>query len=114
MAQVKQSSIPVDSMSSTTSAAISTLMAMAEYMLCQRPQRVRLRSLSNSMGCLDFFNFKITESIQCLMALLTYSPPPRVEARVRLQLGLTLYHHTNNLLEARQSLEQAVCSERHR
>ena len=42
------------------------------------------------------------------MAAISLSPPARVEARVRLQLALVLYHHTENLLEARQSLEQAV------
>ncbi len=43
-----------------------------------------------------------------MLATLSLSPPPRVEARVKLQLGLSLYHHSNNLLEARQTLEQAV------
>lgn len=46
--------------------------------------------------------------MQCLLAVLSLSPPPRVEVRAKLQLGLVLYHHSNNLLEARQFLEQAV------
>ena len=55
-----------------------------------------------------FLLFQIKEAVHCMMACLSLSPPPRVEARVRLQLGLTLYHHSNNLLEARETLEQAV------
>lgn len=73
------------------SGAVSSLIAMADYFLTQNPQR-------------------ISEAIKCLLASLSLSPPPRVEAKVKLQLGLTLYHHSNNLLEARQALEQAMLS----
>lgn len=50
----------------------------------------------------------VPESVRCLMAVLSQNPPSRIEARARLQLGLTLYHHTNNLLEAREHLDKAV------
>ena len=62
---------------------------MAESLLGQSPPRVQ-------------------EAVRCLMAVLTLHPPPRTEAKTRLQLGLTLYHHTNNLLEAREHLDKAV------
>ena len=71
------------------SPTISQLVAMSEYYLHQTPPLV-------------------SESVRCLIAVLTLSPPPRIEARVRLQLGLVLYHHTNNLVEARQHLDRAV------
>ena len=62
---------------------------MAEYYLAQTPQRVQ-------------------EAVRCLMAVLSFKPPPRIEAKTRLKLGLLFYHHTNNLLEAREQLYQAV------
>ena len=62
---------------------------MVDYFLSQHPQQVR-------------------EGIHCLLAALSLHPPPRIEARARLQLGLVLYHHTNNLLEAREHLDKAV------
>ena len=64
-------------------------MSMVDYFLSQHPQQVR-------------------EGIHCLLAALSLHPPPRIEARARLQLGLVLYHHTNNLLEAREHLDKAV------
>jgi len=51
---------------------------------------------------------RIADAVRCLLALLTQHPPPRIEARARLELGLTLYHHTHNLLEARDHLDKAV------
>lgn len=50
----------------------------------------------------------ISESVRALLAVLTLSPSTRVEAQVRLQLGLVLYHHTNNVVESRQHLDRAV------
>ncbi len=51
---------------------------------------------------------RIADAVRCLLALLTQHPPPRIEAHARLELGLTLFHHTNNLLEAREHLDKAV------
>lgn len=51
---------------------------------------------------------KVSEAVRCLLAVLSLHPPARVEAKTRLQLGLTLYHHTNNLIEAREHLDKAV------
>jgi hypothetical protein len=62
---------------------------MSEYYLSLTPQNVR-------------------ESVRCLLGVLSLKPPPRIEARARLKLGLLYYHHTNNLLEAREQLHQAV------
>ena len=49
-----------------------------------------------------------SESVRCLMAAISLQPAPRIEARVRVQLGLALYHHTHNHSEAREQLERAV------
>lgn len=51
---------------------------------------------------------EVPQAIRSLLAVLSLHPPPRIEARTRLQLGLTLFHHTNNLLEAREHLDKAV------
>ena len=67
----------------------SSLLAMAEAFLGQAPPR-------------------ISDAVRCLLAVLTLHPPPRIEAQAHLELGLTLYHHTNNLLEAREHLDKAV------
>ena len=53
---------------------------------------------------------KVSEAVRCLLAVLSQDPPARVEAKTRLQLGLTLYHHTNNLIEAKEHLDKAVRS----
>ncbi len=74
---------------SLSSPSISSLLAMVESFLHQSPPRVQ-------------------EAVRCLLAVLTLRPPPRTEAKTRLQLGLVLYHHTNNLLEAREHLDKAV------
>lgn len=47
--------------------------------------------------------------IQCLQAVLNFSPPPRVEARTHLQLGNILLTHTKNIDIAKDHLEQAWC-----
>lgn len=64
-------------------------MSMVDYFLSHHPQQVQ-------------------EGVHCLLTALSLHPPPRIEARARLQLGLVLYHHTNNLLEAREHLDKAV------
>ena len=72
------------------SPTVSTLLAMSEYYLTQQTPK------------------GIKEAVRCLMAALSLKPPPRIEARTRLKLGLLFYHHTNNLHEARVQLDQAV------
>ena len=71
------------------SPTVSTILAMSEYYLSLTPQNIR-------------------ESVRCLLGVLSLNPPPRIEAKTRLKLGLLYYHHTNNLLEAREQLHQAV------
>lgn len=68
---------------------MSSLLSMAETFLGQTPPEV-------------------PQATRCLLAVLSQHPPPRIEARTRLQLGLVLFHHTNNLLEAREHLDKAV------
>ena len=51
---------------------------------------------------------KVPEAVRCLLAVLSLHPPARVEAKTRLQLGLVLFHHTNNLAEAKEHLDKAV------
>ena len=65
------------------------LVSMADYFLGLDPQRIH-------------------EAVQCLMGALALTPPPRIEARARLQLGMVLYRHTCNLIEAREHLDKAV------
>lgn len=50
----------------------------------------------------------IKECVQCLKAVFTFKPPPRVEARTHLQLGNILLTHTKNIDLAKTHLEQAV------
>ncbi|XP_013405150.1 MAU2 chromatid cohesion factor homolog [Lingula anatina] len=45
--------------------------------------------------------------IHCLQAILNLKPPPRIEARTRLQLGGLLFTHTKNIDLARSHLETA-------
>ena len=70
--------------------AVSSLIAMAEHFLSLKPKP------------------PVKEAAQCLMAALSLAPPPRVEARARLELGLLLFHHTHNLSEAKEHLDKAV------
>ena len=76
-------------MSLFCSPTISGLLSMAEAFLNQLPP-------------------KVSEAVRCLLAVLSLHPPPRIEAKTRLELGLTLFHHTNNLIEAREHLDKAV------
>ena len=63
--------------------------------------------------CLGKHPQQIQKAVHCLLAALSLNPPSRVEARLQLRVGLTLYYHSNNLLEARQHLEQAVSNHTH-
>lgn len=51
---------------------------------------------------------RIKMCIQCLQAVFSFKPPPRVEARTHLQLGNILLQYTKNIDLARTHLEQAV------
>lgn len=51
---------------------------------------------------------RIKMCIQCLQAVFSFKPPPRVEARTHLQLGNILLQYTKNVDLARTHLEQAV------
>lgn len=51
---------------------------------------------------------RIKMCIQCLQAVFSFKPPPRVEARTHLQLGNILLQYTKNSDLARTHLEQAV------
>lgn len=51
---------------------------------------------------------RIKMCIQCLQAVFSFKPPPRVEARTHLQLGNILLQYTKNTDLARTHLEQAV------
>ena len=62
---------------------------MAEFFLAQRP-------------------LPVSEAARCLMGVLALQPVPRLEANVRLRLGLLLSQHTLCTSEARQQLEKAV------
>lgn len=53
---------------------------------------------------------RIKMCIQCLQAVFSFKPPPRVEARTHLQLGNILLQYTKNTDLARTHLEQAVRS----
>ena len=50
----------------------------------------------------------IKSCVQCLQAVLTFQPPPKVEARTHLQLGNLFVQYTNNLDLAKSHFEQGV------
>ena len=77
------------------SPTVSALLSMVEFLSTCRPAAIK-------------------EAVQCLLAVLSLRPAARVEARVRLQLGLLLYHHSECASEAREHLEKAVRGERGR
>lgn len=62
---------------------------MAEFFLSQQP-------------------LPVIEASRCLMGVLALHPVPRLEASVRLRLGLLLSEHTLCVLEAKDHLEKAV------
>ena len=68
---------------------MTALLAMAEFFLTQRP-------------------LPVSEAAQCLLAVLTQQPVPRVEASVRLRLGILLSQHTQCMGEAKEHLEKVV------
>ena len=76
-------------MASSTDAWYLALLGLAENFRTSTPPNIRL-------------------CIQCLQAVFTFKPPPKVEARTYLQLGNILLTHTKNIQIARQNLEQAV------
>ena len=71
------------------SPTVTALLAMAEFFLAQQP-------------------LPVSEAARCLMGVLGLQPVPRLEASVRLRLGLLLSQHTHCTTEARQQLEKAV------
>ena len=71
------------------SPTVTALLAMSEFFLTQRP-------------------LAVGEVARCLLAVLALQPVPRVEASVRLRLGLLLSEHTSCSLEAKEHLEKAV------
>ena len=68
---------------------MTALLAMAEFFLAQRP-------------------LAVSEAARCLLGVLSLQPVPRVEASVRLRLGLLLSQHTMCVMEAKEHLEKAV------
>lgn len=48
--------------------------------------------------------------LHCLQTILNLKPPPRIEARTRLQIGSILFSHTKNIDLARSNLESSVSS----
>ncbi|XP_044735147.1 MAU2 chromatid cohesion factor homolog [Chrysoperla carnea] len=64
-----------------------------------------LLGLAENFRTLSPPNIKLC--IQCLQAVFTFKPPPRVEARTHLQLGNVLLTHTKNIDIAKHHLEQA-------
>lgn len=66
------------------------LLAMAEHFMSVQPQR-------------------ISEALQCWIASLSLSPPAAsLRSLTCCKIGLTLYHHTSNMEEAKTYLNQAV------
>ena len=65
------------------------LLAMAEHFMSAKPQR-------------------IPEALQCWIASLSLSPPASLRSLTCCKIGLTLYHHTSNMEEAKAYLNQAV------
>ena len=76
------------------SPTVTALLAMSEFFLSQRPPPV-------------------SEVARCLLAVLALNPVARVEASVRLRLGLLLSEHTSCSREARQQLEKTVRTHTH-
>jgi len=75
-------------MANSQDAYYLSLLALAECFRTQEP--------SNIKSC-----------IQCLHAVITLKPPPKVEARTHLQLANLLIQYTKNTVQARDHLEQA-------
>ncbi|XP_071513355.1 MAU2 chromatid cohesion factor homolog [Panulirus ornatus] len=75
-------------MANSQDAYYLSLLALAERFRTQEPANIK--------SCL-----------QCLQAVLTFRPPPKVEARTHLQLANLLIQYTKNTQLARDHLEQA-------
>ncbi|XP_045603742.1 MAU2 chromatid cohesion factor homolog isoform X1 [Procambarus clarkii] len=75
-------------MANSQDAYYLSLLALAERFRTQEPANIK--------SCL-----------QCLQAVLTFRPPPKVEARTHLQLANLLIQYTNNTQLAQDHLEQA-------
>lgn len=71
------------------SPTVTALLAMAEFFLTQRP-------------------LPVSEAARCLLAVLSQQPVARVEASVRLRLGILLSEHTQCVGEAKEHLEKVV------
>ena len=76
-------------MANPQDACYLSLLALAERFRTQEPANIK--------SC-----------VQCLQAVLTFRPPPKVEARTHLQLATLLTQHTTNTQLARDHLQQAV------
>ncbi|XP_018334561.1 MAU2 chromatid cohesion factor homolog, partial [Agrilus planipennis] len=75
-------------MASSQDAWYLSLLGLAEYFRTSSPPMIKC-------------------CVQCLQAVFTFKPPPRVEARTHLQLGNILLTHTKNTDLAKNHLEQA-------
>ncbi|XP_050721504.1 MAU2 chromatid cohesion factor homolog isoform X1 [Eriocheir sinensis] len=75
-------------MANPQDACYLSLLALAERFRTQEPANIK--------SC-----------VQCLQAVLTFRPPPKVEARTHLQLATLLTQHTTNTQLARDHLQQA-------
>ena len=80
----------VERVSQIENEALYGLLAMAEHFMSANPQR-------------------IPEALQCWIASLSLSPPAAsLRSLTCCKIGLTLYHHTSNIEEAKAYLNQAV------
>lgn len=75
-------------MASSQDAWYLSLLGLAEYFRTSNPPQIRF-------------------CIQCLQAVFTFKPPPKVEARTHLQLGNILVAYTKNIDLAKVHLENA-------
>ena len=67
---------------------------------------ISLLGLAESFRTSNPPNIKLC--IHCLQTIFNFKPPPRIEARTHLQLGIVLFTHTKNIDLAREHLEKAV------
>ena len=80
----------VERVSQIENEALYGLLAMADHFMSANPQR-------------------IPEALQCWIASLSLSPPAAsLRSLTCCKIGLTLYHHTSNIEEAKAYLNQAV------
>lgn len=79
----------MDQSSQVENEALYGLLAMAEHFMSAKPQH-------------------IPEALQCWIASLSLSPPACLRSLTCCKIGLTLYHYTSNMEEAKTYLNQAV------